>query len=51
MALFSRPFTATSFLLHVAAINLIAARSAYLDGEAFQSAGSAFDAALPAYAA
>jgi hypothetical protein len=34
MALFSRPFTAASFLLHVAAINLIAARSAYLDGEA-----------------
>lgn len=32
MALFSRPFTAASFLLHVAAINLIAARSAYLDG-------------------
>lgn len=31
--LFSRPFTAASFLLHVAAINLIAARSAYLDGE------------------
>jgi hypothetical protein len=33
MALFSRPFTAASFLLHAAAINLIAARSAYLDGE------------------
>eukprot|EP00878_Enallax_costatus_P003531 GHUV01003745.1.p1 GENE.GHUV01003745.1~~GHUV01003745.1.p1 ORF type:complete len:274 (+),score=56.20 GHUV01003745.1:251-1072(+) len=31
-ALFSRPFTAASFLLHVAAINLIAARSAFLDG-------------------
>eukprot|EP00882_Tetradesmus_deserticola_P020125 GHRQ01021692.1.p1 GENE.GHRQ01021692.1~~GHRQ01021692.1.p1 ORF type:complete len:175 (+),score=94.04 GHRQ01021692.1:150-674(+) len=32
MALFSRPFTAASFLLHAAAINLIAARSVYLDG-------------------
>jgi hypothetical protein len=31
-ALFGRPFTAASFLLHAAAINLIAARSAYLDG-------------------
>ncbi|KAF8064618.1 MHZ4 [Scenedesmus sp. PABB004] len=30
-ALFGRPFTAASFLLHVAAINLIAARAAYLD--------------------
>jgi hypothetical protein len=32
-ALFRRPFTAASFLLHVLAINLIAARSAYIDGE------------------
>ena len=32
-ALFSRPFTAASFLLHVLAINLIAARSAFVDGE------------------
>jgi hypothetical protein len=32
-ALFGRPFTAASFLLHVAVINLIAARSAYIDGE------------------
>jgi hypothetical protein len=31
-ALFRRPFTAASFLLHVLAINLIAARSAYIDG-------------------
>jgi hypothetical protein len=32
-ALFGRPFTAGSFLLHVLAINLIAARSAFIDGE------------------
>jgi hypothetical protein len=32
-ALFGRPFTAASFLLHVLAINLIAARSAFIDGE------------------
>jgi hypothetical protein len=31
-ALFGRPFTAASFLLHVLAINLIAARSAFIDG-------------------
>jgi hypothetical protein len=33
-ALFGRPFTAASFLLHVLAINLIAARSAFSDGKA-----------------
>lgn len=33
-ALFGRPFTAASFLLHVLPINLIAARSAFIDGEA-----------------
>ena len=32
-ALFGRPFTAASFLLHVLAINLIAARSAFIDGK------------------
>jgi hypothetical protein len=32
-ALFSRPLTAASFLVHVLAINLIAARSMFLDGE------------------
>lgn len=30
--LFSRPFTAASFLLHALAINLVAARSAFIDG-------------------
>jgi hypothetical protein len=30
--LFGRPFTAASFLLHVLAINLISARSAFIDG-------------------
>jgi len=32
-ALFGRPFTAASFLLHVLAINLIAARSAFINGK------------------
>eukprot|EP00879_Flechtneria_rotunda_P015009 GHRR01015684.1.p2 GENE.GHRR01015684.1~~GHRR01015684.1.p2 ORF type:complete len:205 (+),score=66.54 GHRR01015684.1:179-793(+) len=31
-SLFTRPFASASFLLHVAVINLVAARSAYLDG-------------------